>query len=319
MIRKDSIPKCSSEAEEAQWWDDHREETAEWMEQAVSAGQTSTLSEILGRARTRAAGARPSKGNLTMDELWTSIAAKKERLDELRPLSPRALANLEHYYDIELTYTSNAIEGNTLSPVETTLVIEKGITISGKPLKDHLEALDHYDAIRYVRELARQETPLTESDVRNLHKLVMQRSAPEIAGQYANLPRYVRTETGRHSFPSPAEVPALMKDFAGSLGTAPNTPETAFTAHRRLVDIHPFNDGNGRTARLLMNLILIRGGYPPVAVRPEDRLEYIRSLAQEQAGQAADRYYELLYKRLDATLREYLSALQEALPAEGSM
>ena len=225
-----------------------------------------------------------------MDEHLTSIAAKKERLAELRPLPPQALANLEHYYDIELTYTSNAIEGNTLSPVETTLVIEKGITISGKPLKDHLEALDHYDAIRYVRELARQETPLTESDVRNLHKLVMQRSAPAIAGQYADLPRYVRTETGRHSFPSPAEIPALMDDFAGWLATAPNTPDSAFMAHRRLVDIHPFNDGNGRTARLLMNLVLIRGAYPPVAVRPEDRLEYIRSLQQEQAGQGSQSF-----------------------------
>jgi Fic family protein len=251
-----------------------------------------------------------------MDELLNSIAAKKKRLDELRPLSPRAIVNLEHYYDIELTYTSNAIEGNTLSPVETTLVIEKGITVSGKPLKDHLEALDHYDAIRYVRELARQETPFTESDVRNLHKLVMQRSAPEIAGQYADLPRYVRTETGRHGFPSPAEVPALMGDFAGWLAPAPETPDTAFTAHRRLVDIHPFNDGNGRTARLLMNLVLIRGGYPPVAVRPEDRLEYIRSLQQEQAGQGPESFNSLLYRRLDATLGEYLSALQEAQTPE---
>ena len=140
------------------------------------------------------------------------------------------------------------------------------------------------DAIRYVRELARQDAPPSESDVRNLHKLVMQRSAPDIAGRYADLPRYVRTETGRYSFPSPAEVPALMGDLAAWLGTAPDTPDTAFTAHRRLVGIHPFNDGNGRTARLLMNLILIRGGYPPLAVRPEDRLEYIRSLQQEQAG-----------------------------------
>src|ERR1700680_919639 len=129
-----------------------------------------------------------------MTELQESIAAKKDRLDRLRPLSPEALSNLEHYYDVEITYTSNAIEGNTLSPVETTLVIEKGITISGKPLKDHLEALDHYDAIRYVRELARQTTPVTESDVRNLHRLVMQRSGHEIAGRYADLPRYVRTE-----------------------------------------------------------------------------------------------------------------------------
>jgi Fic family protein len=252
-----------------------------------------------------------------MDELLTSIAAKKKRLDESRPLSPKALVNLEHYYDIELTYTSNAIEGNTLSPVETTLVIEQGITVSGKPLKDHLEALDHYDAIRYVREIARHETPLTESDVRNLHRLVMRRSAPEIAGQYADLPRYVRTETGRYSFPSPAEIPALMGDFAGWLATASNTPDAAFTAHRGLVDIHPFNDGNGRTARLLMNLVLIRGGYPPVAVRPEDRLEYIRSLQQEQAGRGAARFNTLLYTRLDATLGEYLSALQEeAQPLE---
>src|SRR5579863_9273611 len=149
-----------------------------------------------------------------MDELLTSIAARKERLDELRPLAPQALAGLEHYYDLELTYTSNAIEGNTLSPVETTLVIEKGITISGKPLKDHLEALDHYDAMRYIRGLARELTPLTEGDLRHLHRLVMQRSRPDIAGRYADLARYVRTETGRHEFPLPAEIPARMGDLS---------------------------------------------------------------------------------------------------------
>src|SRR5258706_15590367 len=141
-----------------------------------------------------------------------AIAEKKNRLDRLRPLPPEAIRNLEHYYDVEITYTSNAIEGNTLSPVETTLVIEKGVTISGKPLKDHLEALDHYDAIRYVRELAREKTAFTESDVRNVHRLVVQRSRPEIAGQYADLVRYVRTETGRYELPSPAEIPPLMGD-----------------------------------------------------------------------------------------------------------
>src|ERR1035438_3559261 len=160
-----------------------------------------------------------------MDEFLKSVADKKARLDSLRPLSAEGLARLEHYYDIELTYTSNAIEGNTLSAVETTLVIEKGITIGGKPPKDHLEALDHYDAIRYVRELARETNPLIESDVRNLHKLVMQRSGPDIAGRYADLSRYVRTETGRHAFPSPAEIPALMGDFAVWLGTASRSKE----------------------------------------------------------------------------------------------
>src|ERR1039457_1788952 len=129
-----------------------------------------------------------------MDQILASIAAKKMQLDKLRPLPPEALANLEHYYDVEITYTSNAIEGNTLSPVETTLVIEKGITISGKPLKDHLEALDHYDAMRYIREIARETAPLTESDIRNLHRLIVHRSRPDIAGRYADLARYVRTE-----------------------------------------------------------------------------------------------------------------------------
>ncbi len=117
------------------------------------------------------------------------------------------------------------------------------------------------------------------------------------------------------AFPSPAEVPALVGDFAGWLAAAPDTPETAFAAHRRLVDIHPFNDGNGRTARLLMNLVLIRGGYPPVTVRPEDRLVYIRALQEAQAGHGSESFDRLLYARLDATLEEYLSAAREALTA----
>jgi Fic family protein len=199
-----------------------------------------------------------------MNALLKAIAAKNERLEKLRPLSPEALAKL---------------------------------------------ALDHYDAIRYVRELGRQTALLTEGDLRNLHRLVVQRSRPDIAGRYADLSRYVRTETGRHSFPSPMEIPPLMGDLAAWLRTELDTPETAFTAHRRLVDIHPFNDGNGRTARLLMNLILIRAGYPPVAVRPEDRMTYVRSLQEAQAGQGTESFDTLLYERLDATLREYLSAL----------
>ena len=246
--------------------------------------------------------------------LLEAIAAKKAALDRLRPLPAESLANLEHYYDVEITYASNAIEGNTLSPVETTLVIEKGITVSGKPLKDHLEALDHFDAMRYIRELAREKAPLTESDVRNLHRLTMQRSRPDIAGQYATVVRMVRTETGRHEFPTPAEIPALMGDFAAWLRATPNTSAASFTAHRRLAGIHPFNDGNGRTARLLMNLILIRGGYPPIAVRVEDRLAYIRALQSAQAAAGSKDFDALLYERLDATLADYLSVLKNAPP-----
>lgn len=244
-----------------------------------------------------------------------NIEKNKAELDRLRPLSQKGLSNLEHVYDLELTYTSNAIEGNTLTAAETMLVIEKGITIGGKPLKDHLEAIDHYDAIHYVRELAGRETHITEIDIRTLHGLIVKRSAPDIAGRYANQGRYVLTDNGRHTFPSPAEIPSLMGDFATWLQGTANTPETAFAAHRRLVDIHPFNDGNGRTARLLMNLVLIRGGYPPVAVRPEDRLAYISALQQNRTEQGQEPFNRLLYERLDSTLGEYLSALKEALPS----
>jgi Fic family protein len=252
---------------------------------------------------------------MTESTLVQQIAAKKAELDRLLPLAPHGLDNLNRSYDIELTYTSNAIEGNTLTAAETRMVIEHGITIGGKPLKDHLEAIDHFEALSYVRNLARETAPLRETDIRSLHRLVMRRSAPDIAGGYADQGRYVETDSGRHYFPSPAEVPALMGDFARWLGTATATPETAFTAHRRLVDIHPFNDGNGRTARLVMNLVLLRGGYPPVAVRPQDRPAYIAALQEAQAGHGSGLFDRLLYERLNATMAETLSALQEALAA----
>src|ERR1700741_4402019 len=120
-----------------------------------------------------------------MDELRAGIAAKKAELDRLRPQVGAGLANLEHVHDLELTYTSNAIEGNTLNAAETTLVIEHGITIGGKPLQDPLEALVHDEAIASVRVLAQQAAPLAEVDVRHLHSLVVKRSNPDIVGRYA--------------------------------------------------------------------------------------------------------------------------------------
>jgi Fic family protein len=248
-----------------------------------------------------------------MQALHAAIAAKKAELDRLRGRSPHGAENFDHSQDLELTYTSNAIEGNTLTAIETTLVIEQGITIGGKPLRDHCEAIDHFEAIRYVRALARQARPVTEMDVRTLHRLVLLRSMPHIAGQYADQGRFVLTARGRRAFPTPAEIPALMGDFSAWLGAATDTPGTAFSAHRRLVDIHPFNDGNGRTARLLMNLLLLRAGYPPVSVRPEDRPAYLAALQEDAAppdGMPA--FDRLLHERLDATLDEYLSALKQA-------
>ncbi len=180
--------------------------------------------------------------------------------------------------------------------METTQVIEHGLTVGGKPLRDHLEAIDHFAALQYIRKLAVHPPPLTEVDIRNLHRLVVLRSNPDIAGRYA--------------FPSPAQVPVLMSDFAAWLSVQALAPSTAFAAHRRLVAIHPFNDGNGRTARLLMNLLLLRSGHPPVAIRLRDRIAYLAAL---QSGDTAI-FDRLLYTRLDATLDEYLVAAGQAIP-----
>jgi Fic family protein len=244
-----------------------------------------------------------------------SVLEKKRELDALRKqLRPAALEGLEHSHRIDVTYTSNAIEGNTLTAGETALVLDKGITIAGKPLKDHLEAIDHARALNWVLEIASQrDLPITEADIRNLHQLVMAKSQPEVAGRYADRSRFVNTNAGIHQFPLPAEVPALMGAFCQWLRAARDVPEAAFRAHRELVGIHPFNDGNGRTARLLMNLVLSRGGYPPVAVRPEDRPAYIAALEVDQQGGGHAAFDRLLFERLDQTLDMYLAAAREAL------
>jgi Fic family protein len=158
--------------------------------------------------------------------MWREIEDKKRRLDALRPLTARSLRALEAWYDVELTYSSNAIEGNTLTRAEPAIVLEKGLTIGGKPLKDHLEAIDHKDALGYVRQLAGRDEPIREGDIRRIHRLVLARSQPERAERYAQRQRLIAGSP--LVLPSPAEIPARMGDFARWLAVAAPGPETAF-------------------------------------------------------------------------------------------
>jgi len=251
-----------------------------------------------------------------MDDLPASVAAKKERLDAMRPVSREALLALQKSSDVELTYTSNAIEGNTLTLRETAELIEHGIAVGGKPLRDHLEAVDHYDAVLWMRELAAKATPIDESTVRELHRRIVFRSQPEIGGIYSTLPR--RIAGSPVVLPNAVKIPGLMKEYGEWLSKAEPEPAASFDAHFRLAAIHPFTDGNGRTARLLMNLLLLRGGYPPVAVRPEDRKTYLDTLEHASLREDLTPFRAFMYQRLDATLGEYLSAFEEALPPEAT-
>jgi Fic family protein len=249
--------------------------------------------------------------NSSLDDLLTAIQVKKAALDQRRPLAEAALRQLQKYYDVELTYTSNAIEGNTLTHRETAEVIEHGITVGGKTLKDHLEAVDHYDAVLWMRGLAGQGAPIGEDTVCELHRRIVARSAPEIAGIYSVHRR--RIAGSPVVFPNPIKLPELMRAFGQTLASSPSTPEAAFDAHFQLTAIHPFSDGNGRTARLLMNLLLIRSGYVPVAVRPEDRKVYLDALEHGSLKHDQGPFQTLMHQRLDATLEEYLNALDETL------
>ncbi len=245
------------------------------------------------------------------------VASKKAALDALRPLAAGSLRALDAWLDVELTYTSNALEGNTLTRSETAIVLEKGITVSGKSLKDHLEATGHRDALGYMRALAQTAEPVREMDVRNLHRLVMQSVAPDEAGRYSTHGRMI---TGSPLvLPSPVEIPALMQEFGAWLGNVkpsaekdPAAPETAFDAHERLVTIHPFSDGNGRTARLLMNLLLLRAGYPPLVLLPELRPAYHEALQAVQLAANREAWHRFLYAQLARTMDQILGFLQVA-------
>ena len=242
-----------------------------------------------------------------LEPIIEAVQRKRERLEVLRPLTPTPLAVLDRWYDVELTYTSNALEGNTLTRSETAIVLEKGITVSGKPLRDHLEATGHNEALAYMRQLGRSADPVRELDIRNLHRLVIQRLDPDEAGRYS---RHGRMIAGSPlHLPSPAELPALMGDFGRWLETALPTLETAFDAHERLVTIHPFSDGNGRTARLLMNLLLIRAGYLPLVILPAQRPAYHDALHAVQIGNDRDTWHLFLSRQMDRTLEEVLGFL----------
>ncbi len=156
----------------------------------------------------------------------------------MRPVSREALLALQKSYDVDLTYTSNAIEGNTLTLRETAELIEHGITVGGKSLRDHLEAVDHYNAVLWMRGLAAKTTPIDESTVRELHRRIVFRSQPEIGGIYSTLPR--RIAGSPVVFPNAVKIPGLMKEYGEWLAKAAPEPAASFGTHFRLVAIHPF-------------------------------------------------------------------------------
>ncbi len=250
---------------------------------------------------------------------YDRLTEKKKRLDALRPLPDALVRNLDAWFRIELTYTSNALEGNTLTRRETALVVEKGLSVGGKSVTEHLEATNHARALDWVKErVKRKPAGPTAKDILHIHNVILHGIDDANAGRYRRVSARIAGST--IVLPNPRKVPELMGAFIKWLSASRAHPvRRAAEVHYRLVTIHPFVDGNGRTARLLMNMILLRAGYPAAIIRKRDRLAYIDALETAQTGGAIDDYHRLIAQAVNRSLDIYLTAVagEGAEPAEG--
>ena len=248
---------------------------------------------------------------MIFEPLAKRILEKKKRLDSLRPLPKLTLQKLRERFELEWTYNSNAIEGNSLTLRETMLVLKEGITIGGKSLREHLEVTNHKAAIDFVYSLLNKEA-ISENDVLEIHALILDRIEPQGAGFYRR--ERIRISGSDYSPPSPEKVPKLMTEFATTFKDEPKDAiqviEFSAFAHFKLVDIHPFIDGNGRTARLLMNLFLMRRGFPPAVILKSDRPRYYDSLDLAHKGNLAP-FTELVARSVERSLDLYLEVLEK--------
>ena len=238
------------------------------------------------------------------------VKSLRNELDALRPAGGSLLSpDQQRSQDIELTYSSNAIEGNTLTLEETAALIEHGAVPEEKHLHQIFEATDHFEAIQWARTMASSRVPLGEETATELHRRIVLNSRRDIAGMYSQNARRIH---GSHAvFPNPVKIPSLMERLGRQLADDDGSPRAAFDIHHQLVTIHPFDDGNGRTARLLMNLLLLRSGYVPVSVRLTDRQEYLNAIKAAQLDQdpSASAFQSFMHNKLAVALEHNVRRL----------
>jgi len=242
-------------------------------------------------------------------DLLIRIDDKKALLDSKRPLPNYTVKSIRENLLLEWTYNSNAIEGNTLTLQETKVVLE-GITIGGKTLREHIEVINHKEAILYVEEIVEKKEELSEWQIKNIHRLVLKGISDEYAGVYRN--QNVIISGAKHTPPDFIIVPDEMKEFINWYEKEAyklHPIEKAAYLHGVFVGIHPFVDGNGRTSRLLMNLELMKNGYPPTVIRAENRLEYYNALDKAHTTGNYYDFTKLVAEEVEKSLDMYLKLI----------
>ncbi len=242
--------------------------------------------------------------SLIQKRLLSRIDEKMQRLNSLRPLPAGAVKRLHEEMRLLHTYHSNAIEGNTLTLPETKLVLEEGITIGGKSLREHLEAANNAKAFDLIEDIAQKKKSIDHVTIQQIHEAVMA-GIIEDAGKFRT--RNVRVTGASKAPPDWSKVIKLMDELIGKIARSKKHPvETAALLHHRFVEIHPFIDGNGRVARLLTNLYLIYRGYPPMVLKKEDRGKYYRFLRAADAGNLSP-FINFIAKAVDESLTMCIS------------
>lgn len=241
--------------------------------------------------------------------MFEKIDQKKKILDAKRPLPKHTLKSLQEKLLLEWTYHSNAIEGNTLTMKETKVVLE-GITIGGKTLREHLEVINHRDAIQYVEEIVQGKEVLSEWQIKNIHRLVLKGIDDIHAGVYRS--EQVFISGAKHIPPAHYIIQEKMDQMMRwyhNKGQELHPVERAAMLHAIFVGIHPFVDGNGRTARLLLNLELMKSGYPAMIIKVENRLQYYEALDKAHTEEDYNDFVKLVTKELEDSLDLYVSVL----------
>jgi Fic family protein len=249
--------------------------------------------------------------------LLDSIEGKKRELDSLRPLPSSAVQKLNEQFTLEWIYNSNAIEGNTLTLQETELVLNRGLTIGNKSLQEHFEVINHREGIQHLERFIEEKKGLSEDFIRSIHQIILKNINNQEAGNYRNTA--VRILGAFHLPPNPVKVPALMTELVEWYHKNKRTmliPELAAWIHYHFVCIHPFIDGNGRTTRLLMNLVLMQKGYPPAVILNVDRKKYYSALKQADLDKPNE-FLNFVGRAIERSLILYLNAVKPVSDTNG--
>ncbi len=252
----------------------------------------------------------PNSQNL--DILLDQINDLKISLDSFRPLIGNHIEKLEKYFDEVFTYDSTTIEGNTLTLQETALVLNKGITIGGKSLREHFEIINHQEAIEYIKDIAKNNIEFDKRVLLDIHHLILKNIDISNAGKFRNVE--VMISGSRHKPPTFLQINSQIEEFFEFYNHNKNSLNPVILSadiHEKLVTIHPFIDGNGRTARLIMNLVLLKYGFPITNISSQNSLrdEYYKSLEISQTTDNKELFYKFIAKNIKISLIKYLEII----------